>query len=63
MTTVWFAGCTKVVWSGCCLAEEAGTTRKIQETRGLSRFVTRVNIRSEVAHASVPTAWQSDNCR
>lgn len=63
MATVWFEGCRRVVWSGCCPAEAAGTTRKIQETRGLSDFVMLFNIRSEVVCASVLAAWQSDNCR
>lgn len=62
MTTVWLEECRKVVWSGCCPAG-AGTTRKIEETRGLSDFVSLVKIRSEVVHSLVLMAWQSDNCR
>lgn len=60
---MWFEGCRKVVRSGCCPAEAAGTKRKIQETKGLSSFVSLVNIRSEAVCASVLTAWLSDNCR
>lgn len=60
MTAVWFEGCRKVVWSGCCPAEGAGTSRRIQEIGVSSDFVALVNIRSEVAHASVLTAWQSE---